>query len=298
MVAESSAVFDTAHNDAFRALGALAPGQQWSAFDVTRDEARARRATLFVTTVWNFHSFRDETGKRVRQGNGILQDRFDGTLWYRMGRPAEKPRKTWVSHWTGLQLAFEQGLPVVGVLKDVDTGRCSLNSLFDCPTMLYEADERAIWLQLVPRGEVGCDVGVADVRAATGGQAAQILDAGRVAAEFQAAVAVATQSSEVQRLARLAMAPKKPRRLAVTSSVFARNPDVVAQVLFRAAGECERCGKRAPFIRRADGTPYLEVHHRVQLAAGGDDTVENAIAVCPNCHREAHFGVNPGVEAA
>jgi 5-methylcytosine-specific restriction protein A len=46
-------------------------------------------------------------------------------------------------------------LPVVGVLKDIDTGRCSLNSVFDCPTMLYEPEERAVWLHLMPRGEVG-----------------------------------------------------------------------------------------------------------------------------------------------
>ncbi|WP_414449152.1 HNH endonuclease [Burkholderia sp. 22PA0099] len=49
------------------------------------------------------------------------------------------------------------------------------------------------------------------------------------------------------------------------------------------------CERPAPF-RRPNGSPYLEVHHRVRLADGGDDTVENAIALCPNCHREHHFG--------
>jgi 5-methylcytosine-specific restriction protein A len=34
----------------------------------------------------------------------------------------------------------------------------------------------------------------------------------------------------------------------------------------------------------------LEVHHKKQLSEGGEDTVENAIALCPNCHREAHYG--------
>ncbi|MGO2991961.1 MAG: HNH endonuclease [Halomonadaceae bacterium] len=24
----------------------------------------------------------------------------------------------------------------------------------------------------------------------------------------------------------------------------------------------------------------------------GSDTVENAIALCPNCHREMHYGIN------
>lgn len=47
--------------------------------------------------------------------------------------------------------------------------------------------------------------------------------------------------------------------------------------------------KKAPFLRKKDNSPYLEVHHIITLANGVDDTVENAIAVCPNCHRELHF---------
>ncbi|MHC1750389.1 MAG: HNH endonuclease [Cellulosilyticaceae bacterium] len=54
---------------------------------------------------------------------------------------------------------------------------------------------------------------------------------------------------------------------------------------------CERCGATAPFIRASDGTPYLEVHHKIRLADGGEDTVENAMTVCPNCHRELHLGI-------
>jgi 5-methylcytosine-specific restriction protein A len=80
--------------------------------------------------------------------------------------------------------------------------------------------------------------------------------------------------------------------VSVFSTVYQRNPDVVAEVLARANGVCEGCQSPAPFIRAKDGTPYLEVHHNVQLALGGDDTVKNAVALCPNCHRKAHFGVN------
>ena len=61
-------------------------------------------------------------------------------------------------------------------------------------------------------------------------------------------------------------------------------------MLLRANGVCELCGKAAPFARRIDGSPYLEVHHRVMLSDDGDDTVENAVAACPNCHREEHYG--------
>jgi predicted HNH restriction endonuclease len=81
-----------------------------------------------------------------------------------------------------------------------------------------------------------------------------------------------------------------PNTYETTTKVFQRNPDVIAEVLIRANGICEKCGKDAPFKRKSDGTPYLEVHHINRLADGGEDTVENAIAVCPNCHRELHFG--------
>lgn len=81
-----------------------------------------------------------------------------------------------------------------------------------------------------------------------------------------------------------------PNTYETTTKVFQRNPDVIAEVLIRANGICEKCGRDAPFKRKSDGTPYLEVHHMKRLADGGEDTIENTIAVCPNCHRELHFG--------
>jgi 5-methylcytosine-specific restriction protein A len=93
-----------------------------------------------------------------------------------------------------------------------------------------------------------------------------------------------------ERRRRLQAAPKKPSKVLATVAVYERNADVIAEVLLRANGTCERCGNSAPFLRKSDGSPYLEVHHKVRLADGGDDTVENAIAICPNCHRRAHFG--------
>jgi 5-methylcytosine-specific restriction endonuclease McrA len=88
----------------------------------------------------------------------------------------------------------------------------------------------------------------------------------------------------------LPAAPSKPTKTLVTTQVFVRNAAVAAAVLNRAAGICEGCGKAAPFLRKSDGSPYLEVHHKVPLAADGDDSTENAIALCPNCHRAWHFG--------
>lgn len=108
--------------------------------------------------------------------------------------------------------------------------------------------------------------------------------------DFDARVAQSIKLSREERLQRLANACKKPPCMQTITSTFHRNPDVVAEVLYRANGICESCKKPAPFNRANDGRPYLEVHHRIRLADGGDDTVENAVALCPNCHRKAHYG--------
>ncbi|AFM13945.1 HNH endonuclease [Turneriella parva] len=93
-----------------------------------------------------------------------------------------------------------------------------------------------------------------------------------------------------ERRERLAKAKIKPLKRKSTATVFQRNPDVVAEVLARAKGRCESCKKPAPFKRVSDGSPYLEVHHLIRLIDGGDDSVANATALCPNCHRRMHFG--------
>lgn len=107
---------------------------------------------------------------------------------------------------------------------------------------------------------------------------------------FKLAVQRSIGDSTSERQDRLKGASKIPNRTAVVLFAFVRNPDVVAEVLLRAMGICERCKATAPFLRRKDNTPYLEVHHIVQLANGGEDTIENAEALCPNCHRELHYG--------
>ena len=55
-----------------------------------------------------------------------------------------------------------------------------------------------------------------------------------------------------------------------------------------AKGICQLCGKEAPF-NTMDGKPYLESHHIVWLSEGGSDTIDNTVAVCPNCHRKLHY---------
>lgn len=103
-------------------------------------------------------------------------------------------------------------------------------------------------------------------------------------------VAESNKLTSAQRCKLLLSAPRKPIRKRVVSEVFVRNPHVVAEVIYRSKGICQMCNSPAPFKRADTGTPYLEVHHLKRLADDGHDTLENAIAVCPNCHRRAHYG--------
>lgn len=106
---------------------------------------------------------------------------------------------------------------------------------------------------------------------------------------FEERVARAISDTSEARKARLLACAGQPLKILVIVTVFDRSPDVVATVLLRANGVCEKCRQAAPFIRRSNRSPYLEVHHVIRLADGGNDSVENAVAVCPNCHRKAHY---------
>jgi 5-methylcytosine-specific restriction protein A len=79
----------------------------------------------------------------------------------------------------------------------------------------------------------------------------------------------------------------KPGSRVATTTTYQRDPNVVSYTLKRVNGVCELCEQPAPFNKR-NGEPYLEVHHVVQLAHGGEDTIGNAVALCPNCHRKMH----------
>ncbi len=84
--------------------------------------------------------------------------------------------------------------------------------------------------------------------------------------------------------------PEK-RRAGVAGYVFARDLDVVSWALKRSKGVCDLCSSLGPFPTR-DGNRFLEVHHIIPLYRGGPDTIDNVAAVCPNCHRACHFGLN------
>lgn len=82
---------------------------------------------------------------------------------------------------------------------------------------------------------------------------------------------------------------KKPIATKKQVTEYLRDVTVKAWTLRNANGQCDCCGLAAPF-RTSDDMPFLEVHHVITLAEGGADTVDNTVALCPNCHRRLHFG--------
>ena len=73
--------------------------------------------------------------------------------------------------------------------------------------------------------------------------------------------------------------------------IYQRSEAVKIYALKRANGQCECCDNPAPFISQ-DNRPFLEVHHIRRRADGGPDDPRWVAAICPNCHREAHYGKN------
>ena len=82
--------------------------------------------------------------------------------------------------------------------------------------------------------------------------------------------------------------PSKPNLLVLTEYKN-RSIEIKKYALLRADGQCENCGKDAPFVN-SNNIPFLEVHHIFSLSDEGPDHPINVAAICPNCHREAHYG--------
>ncbi len=72
-----------------------------------------------------------------------------------------------------------------------------------------------------------------------------------------------------------------------TMNTFVRDRYISEYAKRRAHGICQLCGQPAPFVKK-NGEPFLETHHIIWLADGGEDSLENTVALCPNCHRKMH----------
>ncbi len=92
---------------------------------------------------------------------------------------------------------------------------------------------------------------------------------------------------ELEELAR-SSSKRNPEVRETKTKQYKRSAFVAAYAKRRAGQYCELCGETAPFLDR-DGNPYLEIHHVVWLSEGGADSIDNTVALCPNCHRKMHI---------
>jgi 5-methylcytosine-specific restriction protein A len=115
----------------------------------------------------------------------------------------------------------------------------------------------------------------------------------RLPSEAEDLIEVAVAEGSLEEMRRRALASGSEATQANTREAklryYERNATVRAYVLRRANGTCEACQRPAPF-RRSDGTPYLEPHHTRKLSDSGPDHPRWIGGICPNCHRQIHYG--------
>jgi len=110
-----------------------------------------------------------------------------------------------------------------------------------------------------------------------------------LAVALRTAVTTAKYADQFTRLQPSAGSLKKRK---VTTTVTERDREIRDYVLYRAQGKCEYCGK--PAFKLPSGEMYLETHHVIPISERGEDSVINVAALCPNHHREAHYGSDAG----
>ena len=81
---------------------------------------------------------------------------------------------------------------------------------------------------------------------------------------------------------------KLPAERRVISTHYERNQYIVECTKKLAKGFCDLCNKQAPFKNKKK-EHYLEVHHINWLSKGGEDSMRNVAALCPNCHKKLHI---------
>ena len=107
----------------------------------------------------------------------------------------------------------------------------------------------------------------------------------------QAKDAAALPLDELRRIAFLHETQTPSKRI-VSIEQIERSRYLAQAAKSEANGICQLCGQPAPF-RDNNGEPYLEAHHIKWLSRGGADTIENIVALCPNCHKRIHILDDP-----
>ena len=99
---------------------------------------------------------------------------------------------------------------------------------------------------------------------------------------------IAKSLSEEELLIRIGQKELKSEVRKAITNVYERNSFINEFVKRKANGICQLCEKQAPFKDKKK-KPFLEIHHIDWLSKGGEDSLSNTVALCPNCHRKMHI---------
>jgi len=84
----------------------------------------------------------------------------------------------------------------------------------------------------------------------------------------------------------------KPIQAVQTIYTYPRNNILKNYVKRRSNYSCEMPNCNYIGFNKNNGEPYIEVHHVIPLSEGGEDSIYNTVALCPNCHRALHYANN------
>lgn len=169
-----------------------------------------------------------------------------------------------------IPVAMTEGVEVLGVL-------CHASDPKATPRKRAYYDEKSLLVLKVeqrPEGTVAIVVGEADAEVAKHGKIVGL---------------TTDRKSAVFDLDDIPPGVETPEKTDAFGSTFKRDRMVRDYVRNRANGRCEFCGEDGFLMK--NGQRYVEAHHIIALGSAGADTVANVIALCPQHHREAHFGV-------
>ena len=96
-------------------------------------------------------------------------------------------------------------------------------------------------------------------------------------------------------ISRAMEATPQPETRTTSTTTYRRDPAVVAFVRRRSNYRCEMPGCNYEGFIKSDLERYIETHHIVSLSDGGEDTIFNTTALCPNCHKRTHYEQNRAV---
>lgn len=135
------------------------------------------------------------------------------------------------------------------------------------------------------------DVWMFPIRPVTSGAAPKLTVAQAHAIELNQSSRAKHLSTEQLEL-RAQRANRIPTVRPAIASVFVRDAAIAEYARRLASGNCDLCRSPAPFRTRRN-EEYLECHHVRWLSRGGEDAIENTVALCPNCHRRMHVLDDP-----